>query len=110
MSITKNTWWNQYIATTISESSIKASLQRCKSEKKINVYIKWKFLTYLRQGLLRLFRKHCFLFVIRNDWVYSYICLEKKEPTNTLYASIYTKIHRKLSAKFFKKVRCSVSS
>ena len=107
MSITKNTWWNQYIANTTSESSIKASLQRCKSEKKINVYIKWKFLTYLRQGLPRLFSKHCFLFVIRNDWVHSYIFLDKKEPINNIYAILYTKRHKKLTEKFFKKVRCN---
>ena len=103
MSITKNTRWNQYIATTASESSIKASLQRCKSQKKINVYIKWKFLTYLRQGLLRLFSKYCLLFVIRNDWVYSYSCLKKKEPINNIYASLYIKRLKKLSVSFLKK-------
>ncbi len=103
MYITKNTRWNQYIATTASESSIRTSLHRYKSEKKINVYIKWKFLTYLRQGLLRLFSKYCFLFVITNDWVYSYSCLEKKKPINNLYASIYTKRHKTLSVSFLKK-------
>ena len=95
------TLWNQHLNTIIVQSTKKNSFKIVKSKEKNKVYINWKFFSFLRKYLLKLFGRYCHLFVLSNDWVYTSVFLKEKELINKLYMSIYGKWHKKQSSKVY---------